>query len=246
MMGAIPEKLREALRPITLVGGHYGVGKTNFALNLAIDLADEGCEVRLVDLDIVNPYFRASEERALLEEHGIDLVAPVFSEKGTGLDVPSLTGRIVPALEQAGEGSYTIVDVGGDDAGAVALGRFSRLIRELGYSFLLIANAYRNLVQDPHDALENMREIEMASHLDVTAIVGNSHLKADTDWTTVAYGYCYAGVVAELAGMPLAGITAPESLGCAPEATDAENIPADLLYSVSMYVMTPWERQGGR
>ena len=246
MMGRIPTCLEAALKPITLVGGHYGVGKTNFALNLAIDLADEGNGVRLVDLDIVNPYFRASEERALLEEHGIDLVAPVFSEKGTGLDVPSLTGRIVPALELAGEGSFTIVDVGGDDVGAVALGRFSSLIKQLGYSFLLVANAYRNLVQDPRDALENLREIETASHLNISAIVGNSHLKADTDWHVIEQGYRYAVEVAELAGVPLAGITAPAALGCAEDATDAQIIPAELLYSVSMYVMTPWERQGGR
>ena len=241
-MGCIPTILKDAMRPVTLVGGHYGVGKTNFSLNLAIDLAAEGYTVRLVDLDIVNPYFRASEEREILEEHGIELVAPVFSEKGTGLDVPSLTGRIIPALEQAGEGAYTIVDVGGDDVGAVALGRFSRKIKDLGYSFFLVANAYRNLVQEPEDALENLREIEAASHLEITALVGNSHLKADTEWQTIERGYRYACEVANLAGLPLVGITVPASLGCAPDATDSQNIPDGLLYSVSMYVKTPWER----
>ena len=241
-MGRIPPCLKEAMKPITLVGGHYGVGKTNFSINLAVDLASEGYMVRLVDLDIVNPYFRASEERIMLEEHGIELVAPVFSEKGTGLDVPSLTGRIIPALEQADENAFAIVDVGGDDVGAVALGRFSRKIEELGYSFLLVANAYRNLVQDPQDALDNLREIEMASHLRITSIVGNSHLKADTEWQTIDHGYHYACKVATLANIPLVGITAPEALGCAPDATASQNIPDELLYYVSMYVKTPWER----
>lgn len=241
-MSAIPAKLREALRPITLVGGHYGVGKTNFSLNLACDLASEGFDVRLIDIDIVNPYFRASEERVLLEEHGIELVAPVFSERGTSLDVPSLTGRIQPALEAAGEGSYTIVDVGGDDAGAVALGRFAPYIAQQDYAFLLVANAYRNLVQDPDDALANLREIEAASRLHATAIVSNAHLKSDTTWDTIEFGYRYAIEVAARAGLPLAGVTVPERIAGARKDTDGEIIDNDLLYSVSMYVMTPWER----
>ena len=96
---AIPKTLMNALRPVTLVVGHYGVGKTNFSVNLAIDLADAGANVTLIDLDVVNPYFRATEQRKVLVEHGIGLVAPVFSEVGTSLDVPSLTGRITPSIQ---------------------------------------------------------------------------------------------------------------------------------------------------
>lgn len=90
-----------ALAPVTVVVGHYGVGKTNFALNLALDAAAEGCAVTLADMDVVNPYFRSSEYAALLEDHGVRLVAPVFARAGTGLDVPSLTGAVVPAVQAA-------------------------------------------------------------------------------------------------------------------------------------------------
>lgn len=244
-MGCIPKALANALKPVTIVAGHYGVGKTNFSLNLAIDLADAGNEVRLVDLDIVNPYFRASEEREVLEKHGIDLVAPVFSERGTSLDVPSITGRVQPALDIAHEGSYTIVDVGGDDAGAFALGRFARIVKTQPYAFLLVANAYRNLVRDPDDAVENLREIELASSLQATAVVSNAHLKDSTTWETIREGYAYANDVSAKANLPLVGVTVPESLVCAFNATDSEIIPAEMLYSVTMYVMTPWEREGG-
>ena len=114
-MSRMPASLESALAPITIVAGHYGAGKTNFSVNLALDLVEAGREVTLVDLDIVNPYFRASEQRALLESAGAHLVAPVFSEAGTSLDVPSLTGAIMPTLEDASEEHPVIVDLGGDD-----------------------------------------------------------------------------------------------------------------------------------
>ncbi|MBP3866413.1 MAG: P-loop NTPase, partial [Eggerthellaceae bacterium] len=143
MQSNIPESLRKALRPVTLVVGHYGVGKTNFSVNLAIDLVNEGKSVTLVDLDIVNPYFRASEQRRVLEEHGVDLVAPVFAEAGSSLDVPSLTGRIAPSIEMAGGDRYVIVDVGGDDAGSVAVGRYARFVKHHDYAMLCVLNKYR-------------------------------------------------------------------------------------------------------
>lgn len=91
--GRLPSALEAALAPITIIAGHYGAGKTNLSVNLALDLVRDRRAVTLVDLDIVNPYFRASEQRGLLEQAGVHLVAPVFSEAGTSLDVPSLTGR---------------------------------------------------------------------------------------------------------------------------------------------------------
>ena len=100
-MGCLPSALEAAFAPITIIAGHYGAGKTNLSVNLALDLVRDRRAVTLVDLDIVNPYFRASEQRGLLEQAGVHLVAPVFSEAGTSLDVPSLTGAIMPALEDA-------------------------------------------------------------------------------------------------------------------------------------------------
>ena len=228
----LPLELRDALRPVTVVVGHYGAGKTNFAVNLAIDLVAEGHDVTLIDIDIVNPYFRASEQQALLQEHGVNLVAPVFSMAGTSLDVPSLTGRITPAIRDAKEGSYVIVDAGGDDVGATALGRYALDIKAGEYAMLYVANAFRNLVQDPTDALENLREIEEASHLRATAIVNNSHLKASTTPETIQTGIAYAGELSKVMQLPVVCTTVPDGI-------DAEEIAA--AYVVQAHVKNPWE-----
>ena len=229
----IPNGLLEALKPVTLVVGHYGVGKTNFSVNLAIDLVGQGYEVTLIDLDIVNPYFRASEQRKLLEEHGIDLVAPVFAESGSSLDFPSLTGRIAPAIETAGGNRRVIIDVGGDDAGSVAVGRYARFIEAGDYAMICVLNRYRDLVQAPEDAVENLREIEVASRLKATALVSNAHLKAETTREVVENGVVYAREVADACDLPLVA-------ACVPPCLTKISYDVD-LYSLKMYVRSPWE-----
>ena len=228
---SIPESLFTALRPVTVIVGHYGSGKTNFAVNLAIDLHAAGYAVTLVDLDIVNPYFRASEQRGQLEEAGVELVAPVFSEAGTSLDVPSLTGRIEPAITDVNDASFTLIDAGGDDVGATALGRYSGAIRSRDYAMLYVANRFRNLVADPQDAQVNLAEIEAASHLKATALVNNSHLKGETTTDTLNAGIDYVKELAALTSLPIACTTAPAPL--------ASSLPN--AYPVSALVKNPWE-----
>ncbi len=141
------------LAPVTVVTGHYGVGKTNFALNLALDAAAAGYRVTLADMDVVNPYFRSNEYRDLLEEAGVRLIAPVFGHAGTSLDVPSVTGELAVAAAEAYRDetgrTVVIVDAGGDDVGATALARFAPALAAGPYAMLYVVNAFRNLTQEP-------------------------------------------------------------------------------------------------
>lgn len=231
----------DALRPVTLVVGHYGVGKTNFSVNLALDLAAAGKRVSVIDLDIVNPYFRASEQRRVLEDHGVELIAPVFAEVGTSLDVPSLTGKVAPAMEMASDERPVIVDVGGDDAGSIALGRYARIIRDREYAMLAVLNRFRNLVQDPADAIENLQEIETACGLKATALVNNSHLKSATDTDVVRKGLDYAKTVATLSGLSLVAVTVPKSTLQNDRSTIESLVEPICLYPITTHVKTPWE-----
>ena len=241
-MNPIPKTLLESLRPVTLICGHYGVGKTNFTCNLAKDLADAGRRVTVIDLDIVNPYFRASEQRTFLESAGVSLVAPVFAEAGSSLDVPSLRGAVGPALQAATQDSPVIVDVGGDDAGSIALGRFAHLINSQSYAMFGVLNAYRNLVQTPQAAVENLKEIEAACGLGFSALVDNTHLQDQTDLHTIETGYGYSEEASKLTGLPLVAVTVPRNLAEQVSTQGSEQIaPSKLIYPVSSYVHTPWE-----
>ena len=232
-MGCLPSALEAAFAPITIIAGHYGAGKTNLSVNLALDLVRDRRAVTLVDLDIVNPYFRASEQRGLLEQAGVHLVAPVFSEAGTSLDVPSLTGAIIPALEDADGEHLVIVDLGGDDVGATALGQLHRQIETAGYEMLYVVNRYRVLSTKPEETLPLLREIETASHLKATAIVNNSNLAVQTDMQTVLDAVPFAKKAAELCHLPLLYSTVPDFA--------VENTLPEGFKAVKRYVRFVWE-----
>lgn len=214
---------------LTIITGHYGSGKTTFALNLACDLAAAGKAVTIVDLDIVNPYFRTEDHRAMLESHGVTVISPPYAN--TNLDLPGLSVQIYGAFERAGE---VILDVGGDDAGATALGRFTRQIEQRGYEMLCVINARRNLTAEPEQAAELLREIEQASRLKTTALVNNTHLKQFTEPKTVRDSLPFAAEVSRLTGLPVRYTTAPKAL-----AEQLREIPN--LYPVEPFVRTPWE-----
>ncbi len=191
---------------ITIICGHYGCGKTNLTLNLALERAEAGKKITVVDLDIVNPYFRSSEYRDLLEEKGVRLIAPVFA--GTTLDTPTLPPEIFSIFDEgAGE---VLIDAGGDDAGVTALGGLHEQLLQCGYDMLYVINRYRVLSQLPEEAAALLREIEQASRLKATGIVNNSHLGVETEWPDVGEALRFARKTAELTGLPLLYSTVPD------------------------------------
>lgn len=172
------------------------------------------------------------------------LIAPVFGQAGTSLDVPSVTGELAVAAEAAYRDetgrAVVIVDAGGDDVGATALACFAPAIQAGPYALLYVVNAFRNLTQAPEEAVAVLREIEAKSHLAATAVVGNSHLQGETTMGHIKESVPYTEAVAAASGLPVACITVPiqaiqqENTG----STAASAIPNG--YPVNVYVKPPW------
>ena len=185
---------------LTLFAGHYGSGKTNIAVNYALYLAGEGKPVSIADLDIVNPYFRTADSAKELETAGVRLITPQFAN--TNVDLPALPAEAYRLL--ADKSSYGIMDIGGDDRGAYALGRYVPAIKEENnYRMVFVANCYRPLTRTPEEALEVMREIEAACSLKFTDIVNNSNLGAETDTDTVLQSVSYIEKLSQISGLPV-------------------------------------------
>ena len=190
---------------LTLFAGHYGSGKTNIAVNYALHLAAEEKKVCIADLDIVNPYFRTKDSQAELEAAGIDLISPQYAN--TNVDLPALPAasyRLVQDLS-----SYGIMDIGGDDRGAYALGRFvPDILRENNYRMVFVANASRPLTRTAEDALEVMREIEAACGMKFTDLINNTNLGPETTAETVLSAVPYMEELSRLSGLPVFATTA--------------------------------------
>lgn len=235
-----------ALSGVVVVCGHYGVGKTALSLSLSMDAAARGKRVRLIDLDVVNPYFRSSDERAELAHAGVSLVAPVYSGSTCNIDMPALSGAVIPAIEAAradeadGAGALSIIDVGGDDAGAFALGRFSRVISQGPYQMLYVVNRCRALTQTADAAAGVLADIEAACRLRATGVVNNSHLMDDTTADDVSASVPFACEVARTAGVPLAfQAVASGVLSAAPQ-LEGELAATAPVYRMQPYRQTPW------
>ncbi|MDD5897754.1 MAG: hypothetical protein PUE14_04555 [Clostridia bacterium] len=194
---------------LILLSGHYGSGKTNLAVNLALQLKKQRERVTIADIDIVNPYFRTSDSRGDLMENGIRLICSDFA--GSNVDLPALPADIYSLTDDPGQ--TAIIDVGGDDRGALALGRIREgILRENNYEMLLVINRFRPLTRTAGQTVEIMREIEAAGGISFTAVVNNSNLGAQTTAGDVLDSMTYAHEVCKLTGLPLKMTSVDESL----------------------------------
>ncbi len=208
---------------LTLFAGHYGSGKTNIAVNYALHLAREGKAVCIADLDIVNPYFRTADSEKELTQMGVRLISPQYAN--SNVDLPALPAESYRLVQD--KSAYGIMDIGGDDRGAYALGRFVPAIKEENdYRMVFVANNCRPLTRTAEDALEIMREIEQACGLAFTCIVNNSNLGPETTAQTVRDSLAFIEKLCALSGLPLWVHTAQAEV--AKELTDLPVLPMKL------------------
>ena len=185
---------------LTLFAGHYGSGKTNIAVTYTLLLAKEQKKVCIADLDIVNPYFRTKDSAKVLEAAGVELISPKFAN--SNVDLPALPAESYRLVRD--KSIYGIMDIGGDDRGAYALGRFvPDIVAEGDYRMVFVANCCRPLTRTPEDALEIMREIEAACGLRFTCIVNNSNLGEMTDPQVLTDSLPFVEKLCERSGLPL-------------------------------------------
>lgn len=194
---------------VYILAGHYGSGKTNVAVNLALKIKKDGFNVKIADLDIVNPYFRTKDSLKELTEAGIDLISPAFAN--TNVDLPALPQEAYSLVQQ--KDFYAVLDVGGDDRGAYALGRYAPYIKEENnYEMCYVFNCYRPLTRTAEEALEVMKEIEFACKIPFTAIINNSNIGNDTDAETVLASQKETEKLSKITGLPVIYTTVREDI----------------------------------
>jgi len=216
---------------LTVIVGHFGSGKTEIALNLALHIAQCGYPFSLADLDIVDPYFRSRECRELLESHGGRLIAS--SQACLDADVPSLPPEVVSLFDD--KSRYGVLDIGGDASGARVLARYRRRLEENGACVLCVVNANRPLTDTPEKAEKYVRDIEAAAGLHIDGLINNTHLCDRTNIDDICTG---AKLVYELSistGIPVVCHAVPEYL------TKQASLSLNSVFPIKLYMKKPWE-----
>lgn len=194
---------------VTIFAGHYGSGKTNAAVNYALALRKEHDKVMIADLDIVNPYFRTKDSEEVLKEQDIRLISSIYAN--SNVDTPALPAETYAILDN--KDAYGVMDVGGDDRGALALGRYVPGIQKEGnFEMLLVINRFRPLTQNVEDTSAIVKEIEIAAGMQFTGIVHNSNLGNETTAEDVLSSIPYAEAISKQLGLPIRMTTVEESL----------------------------------
>jgi hypothetical protein len=218
---------------ITIITGHFGSGKTEVSINLAIEAKEVQEKVAIADLDIVNPYYRARDARDIFKEHGIELIAP--AEKLASSDLPIVSGEIFRVIYDP---SYkVIVDAGGDKDGATALGQFYNDWAEMKPEVLFVLNANRPYVSTLGGAIETLVNIEKASRLKVTGIINNSNAGHETTLADVQKGFELSSELSKELGIPLLNTRILPHMK-----SEADSFsPEHHVKVISRYLKLPWE-----
>ncbi|MEA2060038.1 MAG: cobalamin biosynthesis protein CbiA [Thermodesulfobacteriota bacterium] len=219
---------------IVVIVGNYGSGKTETAVNLAFNRKKAGFGVSIADIDLVNPYFRTREVRKPLAEAGIKVILP--EEKYMDADLPILVPQIAGLIKQPGD--LTILDAGGDDAGATVLAALKDHFSEKKVSMLQVVNPFRPFTDDVKGCMKIQKEIEQSSQLKVTGIIGNANLIDETTFEIVYKGYEFIQELSDQSGLAIEFITADVQI--LPE-LDLDRFDCPVL-PITRKLVPPWKR----
>lgn len=218
--------------PVTILTGYYGSGKTEVALNVALQMAETGEPVRLIDLDFLKPVFRSREQRARLERHGVELVAPQGEKESA--DLPVVLPCVGPML--AGQRSgRVIVDLAGDAGGARAIGQFSGVLR--GHDLLMVVNTLRPFASTVERIRRAADELSQVTRTPITGLVANSNLAGQTDAEMVLSGLALVREAAGAMQVPLRAVMIPNFVEL-----DRSSISEPCI-TLHRHVLAPWERE---
>ena len=208
------------MRRLIVIAGHYGSGKTELAVSLAMDLAQsrerQYPRLAIVDLDVANPYFRSRERMELMESHGVKVYSDTFHSTGATAELPALTAALRAPLED--EGCQTIVDLGGNDAGARVLRQFEKYFQGQEHELWAVVNFRRYETLTVENAKGHVEAIQTELRMPVTGLAHNTHLLRETTADIIREGWEKANVLSQEMGIPLlftcypAGIVSPRSL----------------------------------
>lgn len=181
------------------VVGHYGSGKSEIALAMALGARAAGYKAAVVDMDIVNPFFRSAEQGDLLREHGVRLIAPPYAL--TGVDLPVLSAEVLSVFEEPEQ--FSVLDVGGDDAGAAALGRFKPQLDRHKTDLYYVVNCFRPYSRTPEQVIDMLRRIARRARIQPTGLINNANLGLDTEPRHLAEGDALLKTVSAETGLPI-------------------------------------------
>ena len=218
---------------ITLFAGHYGSGKTNLAVNYALMLRKDFDKVSIADLDIVNPYFRTKDSESFLESQGIHLISSEFAN--SNVDVPALPSEAYSIIDNLSV--RAVIDVGGDDRGALALGRYApSILKQNDYEMLFVINKFRPLTPDCASTVAIMHEIEVAGGMKFTGIINNSNLGDETSAEDVHGSVSYAEEISAFTGLPI------KMTGVKEDLYDILKDKIDNCFPIKLYVKQSWAK----
>ncbi len=218
------------LSRITIFAGHYGSGKTSAAVGYALHLRNMGLRVAVCDLDIVNPYFRTLDALDMLNKNGIELISSKYAN--TNVDLPSVPKEAQAVFDNPNV--HAVIDVGGDDRGALALGRYAPQLNRLGYEMLLVINKYRPATRDIESLAEMRASIETASKLTFTGLLNNSNLGPETTAQLVRDSIPFANDAADALGLPLKMTTAAKRF-------ENGELSGDDIFFMELYEKQIWK-----